>query len=113
MIAIIITVCVCLLLGITLKAQSKYKIDGKTIKKEASAQVEKEPDVLTEYTMEVKMQGIVYDLPVYITKNNACYVIRKTKRGSEYKSYLPKDIARKIAKSLGREVKEEEENGTV
>lgn len=41
---------------------------------------------------------------IYITKRNACYIWRTSKKtGKQYKYYLPKDVAKDIASQLGRD----------
>ena len=57
-------------------------------------------DTKTGYTWKDK-QGNVYD--IYITKRNACYIWKTSKKtGNQYKYYLPKEVAAEIAKELGR-----------
>ena len=47
---------------------------------------------------------------IYITRNNACYILRTSKKtGKEYKQYLSKELSRKIAKEMGRRIQESEE----
>ena len=109
MIAIIVTVCVLLLFGGYAYAQSHtYKREGnKFVKENVKPEVsEKTPDVLTKYTYEVKVKGEPHEFPVYITKNNACYIVRTSNRGKQYKEYLPKELAATIAQEMGRKVKE-------
>ena len=76
-----------------------YKKDGneyssvKTVK-------EKSSDLMTPYTWR-DSSGDVY--PIYISKNNACYIIRVSKKtGKEYRDYLPKEVAADIAQRMNR-----------
>lgn len=42
--------------------------------------------------------------PIFITKRNACYIWRTSKKiGKQYKYYLPKEVSANITKQLGRE----------
>ena len=82
-----------------------YSQEGNVFKTEKT--VESQPDELTPFFYEVKEkindETIVKNLPIYITKRNACYVIRTSKKtGKLYKQYLPKDLSAEITKQLGR-----------
>lgn len=59
--------------------------------------------VKTKYTFVTK-DSISH--PIYITPNNACYILCISKKtGKEYKRYLPKEITAQICKELKRETK--------
>ena len=58
----------------------------------------KSENTLTKFTWE-DSKGNKY--PIYITKNGACYINRKSsKTGKEYKQYLPKEIKEQIQKEV-------------
>ena len=61
-------------------------------------------DVLTDFQYSiVDKNGNTQLYPIYITKNNACYIKRiSSKTGKEYKQYLSKEICAEICKALGR-----------
>ena len=65
-----------------------------------SKEKEKSADVKTGYTWK-ESNGEVLD--IYITKSNACYVLKTSKKsGKEYRKYLSKELSSEIAKELGR-----------
>ena len=73
-------------------------------------QVEKPASVTsmkTHYTWRAK-DGKNY--PVYITKNNRCYIEKISKKtGKPYKYYLPDEISEIVAREIGREIQKSEE----
>lgn len=49
--------------------------------------------------------GKAYD--IFITKNNACYFWRQSKKsGKMYRQYLPKDVSVQITREIGRKISE-------
>jgi hypothetical protein len=70
--------------------------DGNNFKVEVST---KEKDTKTTYTWETK-DGTKY--PIFITKKGACYIKRISKKGKEYKYYLPKEIQTQIKNELNK-----------
>ena len=77
-------------------AQS-YNFDGSnftTVKTTSQA-----TDQMTHLTYEVN--GVRY--PIYVTKNNKCYIKRVSKNtGKEYKQYLPAEVTAQVLKAIGR-----------
>ena len=62
---------------------------------------EKNKDENTGYVWKDK-SGQTYE--IYITKRNACYIWRTSKKtGKQYKYYLPKEVCKDIAQQLGRD----------
>lgn len=59
-------------------------------------------DTKTQYTWEDK-DGNKY--PIFISKKGACFVIRTSKKGNEYKYYLPKEVQETIRTELKWEEK--------
>lgn len=59
-------------------------------------------DTKTQYTWEDK-DGNKY--PIFISKKGACFVIRTSKKGNEYKYYLPKEVQETIRQELKWEEK--------
>jgi len=95
---IIITIAALLLAQTMIFAQD-YKREGKQF---SSASTERQSSTAekTGFTWKER-DGSVYD--IYITKNNACYILKVSKKtGKEYKKYLPKEVAEQITKELGR-----------
>lgn len=86
----------CILLALfSINIHAEVKREGDTFKVE---QASKASNTQTKYTWEDK-EGNKY--PIFITKKDACYVIRTSKKtGKEYKYYLPKDIQETIKKEL-------------
>ena len=85
-------------------AQSDTTIvrNGNTFTKTVTVKESKTTSQLTSYTYEIS--GEKY--PIYITSNGRCYVVRTSKKGNEYKQYLPENIARTICSEMGIEYKE-------
>ena len=86
-----------LILALTLFAQEPQKIvrEGNTFTKV----VEPVKEEVTPFTYKIVKDGTEQLFPVYITKNNACYIKRiSQKTGKEYRQYLPKEISAEIAK---------------
>lgn len=62
---------------------------------------EKNEDENTGYVWKDK-SGQTYE--IYITKRNACYIWRTSKKtGKQYKYYLPKEVCKDIVQQLGRD----------
>ena len=59
-------------------------------------------DTKTQYTWEDK-EGNKY--PIFISKKGACFIMRTSKKGNEYKYYLPKEIQETIRQELKWEEK--------
>lgn len=73
-----------------------YIKDGKTFTEIEN--VKALTTIKTDYLWKDK-SGKVY--PIYLTKNNTCYIIRISKKsGKEYKQYLPKEIASRISTEI-------------
>lgn len=90
---------VILFLASTVVFSQEYKREGKQFAS-ISQPKEKSENVVTGYTWK-ESNGSVHD--IYITKNNACYIKKVSKKtGKEYRKYLPKEVAAEIAKELGR-----------
>lgn len=82
----IITLLVALLMSIASYANVVRDRDIFKVEKTTSVN----QNTQTKYTWEDK-EGNKY--PIFITKKDACYVLRTSKKtGKEYKYYLPKDI---------------------
>ena len=78
-------------------AQSYTRVGNQFIVAKTKAEPRK-----TNYTIK-DTDGKVY--PVYIGKTGACYIIRTSKNGNEYKKYLGKEISAQICKEMGIEYK--------
>lgn len=62
---------------------------------------DKSEDENTGYVWKDK-SGQTYE--IFISKRNACYIWRTSKKtGKQYKYYLPKEVSRDIANQLGRD----------
>lgn len=91
----------CILLALfCITVNAEVKREGDTFKVEQST---KASDTKTKYTWEDK-QGNKY--PIFITKRGACYVLKTSKTGKEYKYYLPKDIQAQIKQEMGIQTQE-------
>ena len=61
--------------------------------------VAKSTDTQTIYTYTIK--DTTY--PIWITKSGRCYIIRTSKKGNEYKQYLPEEVSKAVCAELGVE----------
>ena len=89
---------VALLVGVTACYAQTYVRNGKefstTITKTGDSQGKK-----TGYTWK-DSKCKVYD--IYVSSRGSCYIIRTSaKTGKQYKSYLPKEVSKQIARELG------------
>jgi hypothetical protein len=93
---IIVVIIAALIFLTSVACFAEVKREGNTFKTEKVST----SDTPTKYKWADK-EGNKYT--IYITKNNACYVKRISKKsGKEYKYYLPKDIQAQIVKELNK-----------
>ena len=91
-----------LLISFSACADSARKLENNVFKSVKSETVKVE-DTETPYKWEVKQNGKIVELPIYITKKGKCYIIRTSKEGKQYKQYLPKEQTEQIQKFVGYE----------
>lgn len=63
----------------------------------SNERTEKSTDTQTEYLWKDKNNN---EYPIFISKRGACFVIRTSKKGNEYRYYLPKEIQETIRTEL-------------
>ena len=81
----------------TVSGQSRPTTFKDSVYKAQSARVKQQPR-LTPYKWE-DSKGNQY--PIYIGPSGACYVVRISKNGNEYKQYLGEEISRDICNKMG------------
>lgn len=100
---IIIAALMLLSLNAGVQAQNVVR-EGKTFKQKATRSIGHKADtLLTAFTFE-DTKGNKY--PIIINKNSgSCYVMRTSKNGKIYKSYMKTEVSQQIAKELHIEYK--------
>ena len=91
------------LLSMTAFAQTQsYTREGNTFSVSSKSSIQ----IVTPFTWKDAKDNVY---PVYMTSTGRAYILKmSTKTGKEYKSYLPEDVSRTMAKELGVEYKEKE-----
>jgi hypothetical protein len=94
---IIFSILLCLFCT-TIYAQNVIK-EGNTFKKEIKTNRNTTKNKTIYFWEDSK--GIKY--PIYLSKNNACYIKKISKKtGKEYKYYLDKEISKQIIKQISK-----------
>ena len=90
-----------LVLACSVMSAQNYVKNGKEYSTVQSETVKSE-DINTGFTWKDR-SGKTYE--IYITRRNACYIWRTSKKtGKQYKYYLSKEVSNDIASQLGREI---------
>lgn len=96
------------MLSITAFAQTQsYTREGNTFSISSKSTIQ----ISTPFTWKDSKDNVY---PVYMTSTGRAYILKMSaKTGKEYKSYLPEDVSRAMAKELGIEYKEKEKKVAV
>ena len=95
----LIALAAALVMGVAVSYAQSYSRNGKEFSSVAKTRTA-EPARKTGYTWK-DSKGKSYD--IYMSSKGSCYIIRTSaKTGKEYRSYLPKEVSREIAKELGK-----------